>query len=112
MGFQVLISDAIVCWRVCVVFGKDKRVIGTATILLMALACMCVPQISMLATLTIVVAAGLILCNLTQIGVGFPAISRHLRALAPDELPIDIVTLILSALVNIWATGMIGYRAW
>ncbi|KAJ8073311.1 hypothetical protein PM082_020186 [Marasmius tenuissimus] len=31
---------------------------------------------------------------------------------SPAELVIDIVTLSLSALVNIWATGMIAYQAW
>ncbi|KZV66277.1 hypothetical protein PENSPDRAFT_97250 [Peniophora sp. CONT] len=90
----VLLSDVVVCWRVCVVFGKDKRVIGMAVMLLAALA------------------SGLFLCNLTQIGEGFPDLSSHLRVLAPHELPIDIVALVLSALVNIWATSMIAYRAW
>jgi hypothetical protein len=55
--------------------------------------------------------AGLLLCNLTQIGIGFPSVV-HLHLLAPAELVIDIVTLIMSALVNIWATAMIGYQAW
>jgi hypothetical protein len=48
---------------------------------------------------------------MTQIGLGFPSVS-HLHLLAPAELIIDIVTLIFSALVNIWATGMITYQAW
>jgi hypothetical protein len=36
----------------------------------------------------------------------------HLHRLAPTELGVDIVALALSAIVNIWATGMIVRRAW
>ncbi|VDC05837.1 unnamed protein product [Peniophora sp. CBMAI 1063] len=90
----VLISDVVVCWRVCVVFGNDGRVVGVAVAFLVALE------------------TGLLLCGLTQVGIGFPEASPALAVLAPLELPIDIVTLALSALVNIWATGMIAYRAW
>lgn len=55
--------------------------------------------------------AGLLLCNLTQVGVAFHSVTS-LHRLAPGELEIDIVTLIFSALVNIWATLMVAYRAW
>jgi len=88
-----LLSDLIVCWRVCVFYNNDKRVRGTAIFLIVALA------------------AGIITCNLTQIGQGFPRIV-HLHILVSRQLEIDVVTLILSALVNIWATGMIAWRAW
>ncbi|VDC05836.1 unnamed protein product [Peniophora sp. CBMAI 1063] len=90
----VLISDIVVCWRVCVVFGNDRRVIGVAIAFLIALE------------------TGLLLCALTQVGVGFPEVSSTLAVLAPHELPIDIATLVMSALVNVWATAMIAYRAW
>ncbi|KAJ6540729.1 hypothetical protein B0H19DRAFT_1269276 [Mycena capillaripes] len=92
-NISTMLSDIIVCWRVYVLYGRNKRVLWTAGALLTALAC------------------GLLLCNMTQIGLGFPAVT-HLHLLAPAELVIDIVTLILSALVNIWATCMITYQAW
>ncbi|KAJ7885016.1 hypothetical protein B0H13DRAFT_2666910 [Mycena leptocephala] len=92
-NISTMLSDVVVCWRVYVVYGRDKRVLWMAGALLTALAC------------------GLLLCNMTQIGLGFPSVS-HLHLLAPAELIIDIVTLIFSALVNIWATGMITYQAW
>ncbi|KAJ7119913.1 hypothetical protein C8R43DRAFT_959987 [Mycena crocata] len=72
---------------------RDRCVLVTAAVLLSVLSC------------------GLILCNLTQIGLGFPSV-RHLHLLAPSELIVDIITLVLSALVNIWATGMISWQAW
>ncbi|KAL0057852.1 hypothetical protein AAF712_015502 [Marasmius tenuissimus] len=92
-NISTMLSDSVVVWRVYVVFGRDKRVLATGVALLTALF------------------SGLLLCNLTQIGIGFPSVA-HLHFLAPAELVIDIVTLILSALVNIWATGMIAYQAW
>ncbi|KAJ7064202.1 hypothetical protein C8F01DRAFT_1275459 [Mycena amicta] len=92
-NISTMLSDMVVCWRVYVVYGHSRRVLGAAAFLLTALF------------------SGIVLCNLTQIGVGFPNV-RHLHLLAPGELVIDIVTLILSALVNIWATAMIAFKAW
>jgi len=92
-NISTMLSDMVVCWRVYVVYGRSKRVMWMAVALLTALA------------------SGLLLCNMTQIGIGFPSVV-HLHLLAPGELIIDIVTLILSALVNIWATCMIAYQAW
>ncbi|KAJ7464310.1 hypothetical protein B0H11DRAFT_79858 [Mycena galericulata] len=92
-NISTLLSDMVVCWRVYVVYGRNTRVLAMAVALLVPLFC------------------GLLLCNLTQIGIGFPSVS-NLHRLAPSELIIDIVTLILSALVNIWATSMIAFQAW
>ncbi|KAJ6528619.1 hypothetical protein DFH09DRAFT_1185765 [Mycena vulgaris] len=89
----VMLGDMVVCWRVYAVYGRSKSVLYTALGFLSALF------------------SALLLCNLTQIGIAYPSVV-HLRKLAPAELYIDIVTLILSALVNIWATSMIAYRAW
>ncbi|KAJ7464308.1 hypothetical protein B0H11DRAFT_2285165 [Mycena galericulata] len=91
--FSTLLSDMVVCWRVYIVYGRNRRILFTAVALLVPLSC------------------GIILCNLTQIGIGFPSVV-YLHLLAPAELVIDIVTLALSALINIWATGMITYQAW
>ncbi|KAJ7447438.1 hypothetical protein FB451DRAFT_1290323 [Mycena latifolia] len=89
----VMLSDMVVCWRVYVVYGRRTRILWTAAALLCALF------------------TSLLLCNLTQIGIGFPSV-RHLHFLAPAEMGIDIVALSLSALVNIWATAMIVAQAW
>ncbi|KAJ7511151.1 hypothetical protein B0H11DRAFT_1954177 [Mycena galericulata] len=89
----VMLSDAVVCWRVYVVYGRSKRVLAVASSLLVALF------------------LGLLLCNLTQIGLAFPNVVK-LHLLAPTELGVDVVALFFSALVNIWATGMISYKAW
>ena len=56
-------------------------------------------------------AASVLFCNLIQIGKGFPK-TPSLPRLVFLELPVDIIALALSAVVNIWATGMIAYRAW
>ncbi|KAJ7206309.1 hypothetical protein GGX14DRAFT_568281 [Mycena pura] len=88
-----MLSDTVVCWRVYVVYGQRRSVLVVAAILLTLLF------------------TGIITCNLTEIGKGFPSIT-NLHRLVPTQLQIDVVTLILSALVNIWATGMIGYKAW
>ncbi|KAJ6608459.1 hypothetical protein B0H10DRAFT_2067672 [Mycena sp. CBHHK59/15] len=92
-GSHSCVCDMVVCWRVYVVYGRNKRVLCMAVALLFALFC------------------GILLCNLTQIGLAFPSVVP-LHLLSPGELVIDIVTLILSALVNIWATSMIAYQAW
>ncbi|KAJ6555298.1 hypothetical protein B0H10DRAFT_1220361 [Mycena sp. CBHHK59/15] len=92
-NISTMLSDMVVCWRVYVVYGRNKRVLCMAVALLFALFC------------------GILLCNLTQIGLAFPSVVP-LHLLSPGELVIDIVTLILSALVNIWATSMIAYQAW
>ncbi|KAJ6484582.1 hypothetical protein DFH09DRAFT_397258 [Mycena vulgaris] len=89
----VMLGDMVVCWRVYVVYVRNKRVLFTALVLL-----------------TLVFTA-LLLCNLTQIGIGFPSVGP-LHLLAPGEMGIDIVALSLSALINIWATGMIVAQAW
>ncbi|KIK57322.1 hypothetical protein GYMLUDRAFT_263096 [Collybiopsis luxurians FD-317 M1] len=89
----VILSDMVVCWRVCVVYKWDKRVTATAVVFLIVL-------------------SGLIfLCNLTQIGVGFPRIT-HLHVLQSSQLVIDVIALTCSALINVWATGMVALRAW
>ncbi|KAF9256467.1 hypothetical protein L218DRAFT_1081347 [Marasmius fiardii PR-910] len=88
-----MVSDSVVVWRVYVVYGGNKRVLAIGIALLTALF------------------SSLLLCNLTQIGIGFPSVV-NLHLLAPGELAIDITALILSALVNIWATAMIAYQAW
>ncbi|KAJ7221245.1 hypothetical protein GGX14DRAFT_429342, partial [Mycena pura] len=88
-----MLSDIVVCWRVYVVYGRNKSVLAMA------------------ATLLTLLCTGIITCNLTQIGQGFPGIT-NLHRLVPKQLQIDVVTLMLSALVNIWATGMIGLKAW
>jgi hypothetical protein len=36
---QVVLSDMVVCWRVYVVFGRNKRVLVMAVFLLIVLAC-------------------------------------------------------------------------
>ncbi|KAF9265017.1 hypothetical protein L218DRAFT_997974 [Marasmius fiardii PR-910] len=92
-NISTMLSDSVVVWRVYVVYGKNKRVLAMGIALLTALF------------------SGLLLCNLTQIGIGFPSVV-HLHILAPGELVIDITTLIFSALVNIWATAMIAYQTW
>ncbi|KAJ7362499.1 hypothetical protein DFH08DRAFT_930819 [Mycena albidolilacea] len=89
----VVLSDMVVCWRVYVVFGRNKRVLVMAVFLLIVLAC------------------AIFLCNLTQIGQGFPSVTT-LHRLVPSQLIIDAVALALSALINVWATTMIGYQAW
>ncbi|KAF9067918.1 hypothetical protein BDP27DRAFT_1327992 [Rhodocollybia butyracea] len=89
----VVIGDMIVCWRVCVVCRWKKSVIATGIFLLLSLV------------------STVFICNLTQIGVGFPNVT-HLQALAPSQLYIDIIALSFSALINIWATSMIALQAW
>ncbi|KAJ7659482.1 hypothetical protein B0H17DRAFT_1212876 [Mycena rosella] len=92
-NISVMLSDTVVCWRVYILYERSKGVLWTALALLSALF------------------SALFLCNLTQIGIGFPAV-RSLHRLAPGELVIDIIALALCALINMWATSMIGYRAW
>ncbi|KAJ6460514.1 hypothetical protein C8R45DRAFT_1029296 [Mycena sanguinolenta] len=92
-NISTMLSDTVVCWRVYIVYGRSKHVFWVAMLLLTLLFC------------------AILTCNLTQIGIAFPWV-RHLYILAPGELTIDIVALILSALVNIWATLMITYQAW
>ncbi|KAF7351740.1 hypothetical protein MSAN_01607200 [Mycena sanguinolenta] len=92
-NISTMLSDTVVCWRVYIVYGRSKRVFRVATFFLTALFC------------------AISLCNLTQIGIAFPSVHR-LHILAPGELIIDIVALMISALVNIWATLMITYQAW
>ncbi|KAJ6514046.1 hypothetical protein DFH09DRAFT_1197032 [Mycena vulgaris] len=89
----VILSDMVVCWRVYVVYVRNKRVLFTACILLTLLF------------------SSTLLCNLTQIGIVFPSV-WPLHRLAVIELGIDIVALSLSALVNIWATVMILAQVW
>jgi hypothetical protein len=89
----VFIGDLVVCWRVCVVYRWDKRIIVTAVILLT------------------IFFSSVSLCNLTQIGEGFPEI-EHLHILVPSQLTIDAIALTFTALVNLWATVMIGLRVW
>ncbi|KAF9068135.1 hypothetical protein BDP27DRAFT_1364300 [Rhodocollybia butyracea] len=89
----VVISDLVVCWRVCVVYRWDKRIIMTAVVLMLALF------------------TTVFVCNLTQIGVDFPN-AVHLHLLAPSQVSIDITAFTFSTLVNAWATLMVGLRAW
>ncbi|KAJ7075512.1 hypothetical protein B0H15DRAFT_866739 [Mycena belliarum] len=89
----VLLSDTVVCWRVYMVYGRSRRVLWTAAALLSALF------------------SALFICNLTQIGIGFPSV-RALHRLKPGELYIDIIALALCALINMWATSMIAVKAW
>ncbi|KAF9067917.1 hypothetical protein BDP27DRAFT_1403527 [Rhodocollybia butyracea] len=89
----VVMGDLIVCWRVCVVCRWRKSVTATAIVLLL------------------IQAATALTCNLTQIGISFPNLI-HLHALAPSQLYIDIIALSSSALINIWATGMIAHQVW
>ncbi|KAJ6518545.1 hypothetical protein DFH09DRAFT_1194114 [Mycena vulgaris] len=89
----VILSDMVVCWRVYVVYARNKRVLFTACILLTLLFSSTLP------------------CNLTQIGIGFPSV-WPLHRLAVIELGIDIVALSISALVSIWATVMILAQVW
>ncbi|KIK57320.1 hypothetical protein GYMLUDRAFT_61335 [Collybiopsis luxurians FD-317 M1] len=89
----VIIGDLVVCWRVCVVYSWSGSTIITAIILMLALF------------------STALTCNLTQIGVGFPNVT-HLHALQPSQLYIDIIALSFSAIINIWATGMIALKVW
>ncbi|KAJ7435272.1 hypothetical protein FB451DRAFT_1464395 [Mycena latifolia] len=89
----VLLSDSVVCWRVYILYGRSKRVLWTAGCLLSALF------------------TALFLCNLTQIGIGFPSVG-NLHQLSPGDLSIDIIALALCALINMWATSMIAYQGW
>ncbi|KAE9402384.1 hypothetical protein BT96DRAFT_552681 [Gymnopus androsaceus JB14] len=89
----VMMSDLVVCWRVCVVYKWDKRIVATATFFMVALF------------------STVFLCNLTQIGVGFPSV-KSLHLLAPSQLKIDIIALTFSFSINIWATLMVALRAW
>ncbi|KAF9062285.1 hypothetical protein BDP27DRAFT_1428064 [Rhodocollybia butyracea] len=98
----VIISDLVVCWRVCVVYGWDRRVLMTAIALMLALFIDASP---------FYFEGTVFVCNLTQIGVGFPSVV-HLHSLAPSQFPIDIIALTFSSLVNVWATGMVALRAW
>ncbi|KAE9388883.1 hypothetical protein BT96DRAFT_1025279 [Gymnopus androsaceus JB14] len=88
-----VMSDLVVCWRVCVVYRWDKRIVATSTFFM------------------VVLFSTVFLCNLTQIGVGFPSV-RSLHLLAPSQLQIDIIALSSSFSINIWATFMIAFRAW
>ncbi|KAK6984851.1 hypothetical protein R3P38DRAFT_3103168 [Favolaschia claudopus] len=92
-NINVILSDMVVCWRVWVVYGRNRRVMLTA--------------ISFL----ILLASAIFLCNLTQIGEDFPGVVT-LHRLVPSQLAIDVLALALSALINLWATIMIGYQAW
>jgi len=89
----VVLSDMVVCWRVYVVYSRNKRVLVMAVTLLLALA------------------SAIFLCNMTQIGENFPSVIT-LHRLVPSQLIIDGVALALSALINVWATAMIGFQAW
>ncbi|KAJ7664677.1 hypothetical protein DFH06DRAFT_1188336 [Mycena polygramma] len=89
----VVLSDSVVCWRVYVVYARNRRVLITALSLLLALSC------------------AIFICNLTQIGENFSSVTT-LHRLLPSQLIIDGIALGLSALVNVWATAMIAYEAW
>lgn len=102
-------SDLVVCWRVCVVYKWDKRVVGVATIFLITLFSKCSLRLSRVGGLTF--SATVFLCNLTQIGIGFPSV-KHLHVLAPSDLKIDIIAFTFSSSINLWATLMIAFRAW
>ncbi|KAF7350085.1 hypothetical protein MVEN_01310400 [Mycena venus] len=88
----VVLSDMVVCWRVYVVYDRNKHVLAMAI------------------TLLVTMASAIFLCNLTQVGEAFPSVRLH--HLVPSQLIIDGVALGLSALINVWATAMIGYQAW
>ncbi|KAK7046358.1 hypothetical protein R3P38DRAFT_3421014 [Favolaschia claudopus] len=92
-NINVILSDIVVCWRVWVIHARNRRVMLIA--------------ISFL----ILLASAIFLCNLTQIGEEFPGVIT-LHRLVPSQLAIDVLALALSALINLWATIMIGYQAW
>ncbi|KAJ7216028.1 hypothetical protein GGX14DRAFT_562468 [Mycena pura] len=75
--FATMLGDIVVCWRVYVMYGQSKSVLAMAAALL-ALFC-----------------TGIITCNVTQIGKGFPPV-MNLHRLVPKQLQIDMVTLMLS----------------
>lgn len=93
------------------VYGHDKRIAAMAVGFLLALFSEFATSVKQDLTIDGRDKGGILLCNLIQIGMGFPSVA-HLHLLAPAELYIDAITLTLSAFINVWATSMIAYSAW
>ncbi|KAI0311866.1 hypothetical protein OF83DRAFT_1177168 [Amylostereum chailletii] len=91
---NLLLSDAVVLWRVCVVWDCHKGVVG-ATALILA----CLVGVSLLYILPNAV-------------VYLPSTTKSLAPLSNDLNTFSIVLFSLSTFANVWATGMVAYKAW
>ncbi|KAI0310979.1 hypothetical protein OF83DRAFT_1153063 [Amylostereum chailletii] len=90
----LLLSDGVVLWRACVVWGWSKSVVSIATSLLVSLLGLNVAY------------------TLSSIPSTFASPPQSLLGLASSQYPLAVSLYTVSTFANVCATGMVAYKAW
>ena len=118
---QITLGDAIVCWRACVVWHKRRPVAAACSALVCATfgECQCAPASSSIplrnsnsTDVALGVAATALSCDAHQRGLHSQCAVMFTTGVMYERFPAGIAACVLSLVTNVFATGLIGYKAW
>ena len=109
---QIILGDAVVCWRVCVVWAGHRGVVAAALFWVIGsigawfpihLDCMEVPDSFLAGVFTTF--------SVMFVGFYYP-VPASIQLLVDHHEILNAFAFSWSAATNVWATTMIAYKAW
>ncbi|KAI0740870.1 hypothetical protein C8Q76DRAFT_765465 [Earliella scabrosa] len=90
----IILGDAVVCWRVCVVWAGHKGVVAAALFWVIG-------SIGVFTTFSVMF-----------VGFYYPGVPPSVKLLVRHSEIVNAFSFSWSAATNVWATAMIAYKAW
>ena len=108
---QTVIGDAVVCWMVCVVWAKRRSVIAVALFWVIGSIGMYSTWRTSLFRAESLLSGVFTAFSVMFVGFYYP-VPPAVQTLVDHNVIVNDLSFSWSAATNIWATAMIGYKAW